>query len=104
MPPQKLHATKHAGKVALVTGGSSGIGLAAAKRFALEGATVVVTGRRQSELDGAVEAIGRGAMGVRGDIGSLEDLDHLFAAIKDRHCPLGGLLAHASSCHPSPSY
>ena len=102
MHPQNFHATKHAGKVALVTGGSSGIGLATAKRFALEGASVVVTGRRQSELDGAVEAIGRGAMGVRGDIGNLEDLDRLFAAIKERHGRLDVLFANAGSGHLAP--
>jgi NAD(P)-dependent dehydrogenase (short-subunit alcohol dehydrogenase family) len=80
-----IHATKHRGKIALVTGGTSGIGLATAQRLALEGATVIVTGRRQPELDAAVEKIGRQASGVRGDIASLADLDALFAAIKHRH-------------------
>lgn len=55
-----IHPTKHAGKIALVTGGSSGIGLAAARRLALEGATVVISGRRQQELDRAVAEIGHG--------------------------------------------
>jgi NAD(P)-dependent dehydrogenase (short-subunit alcohol dehydrogenase family) len=102
MDLQKLHATKHRGKVVLVTGGSSGIGLAAAKRFALEGAMVVITGRRQGELDSAVEAIGHGAMGVRGDIGNLEDLDRLFAAIKEKHGRLDVLFANAGSGHLAP--
>src|SRR5258705_11397925 len=58
---RNVHATKHAGKIVLVTGGNSGIGLATAKRFAREGATVYVTGRRQAELDAALQEIGRSA-------------------------------------------
>ena len=64
----KIHTTRHEGKIALITGGTSGIGLATAQRLALEGATVVVTGRRQVELDATVQNIGRNASGVRGDI------------------------------------
>jgi NAD(P)-dependent dehydrogenase (short-subunit alcohol dehydrogenase family) len=71
MSAQKLHTTKHEGKIALITGGTSGIGLATAQRLALEGATVVVTGRRQPELNAAVQKIGRNASGVRGDIAKL---------------------------------
>src|ERR1700712_3611762 len=63
-----IHSTKHAGKVALVTGGSTGLGLACAKRLAREGAHVFVTGRRQAELDAAVAEIGHGAQALRGDI------------------------------------
>jgi len=73
----KIHTTKHEGKIAVITGGSSGIGLATARRLALEGATVVVTGRRQPELDAAVQKIGRNASAVRGDIANLENLDVL---------------------------
>ena len=81
----KIHTTKHEGKIALITGGTSGIGLATAQRLALEGATVVVTGRRQPELDAAVQRIGHNASGVRGDIADLEHLDVLVGAIKGRH-------------------
>src|ERR1700693_1355089 len=69
------------GKVALVTGGTSGIGVATAKRFAQEGATVYVTGRRQAELDKAVREIGAGTIGVQGDISKAGDLDRLYAQI-----------------------
>ena len=70
-----------AGKVAIVTGGTTGIGLATAKRFAAEGAYVFVTGRRKSELDAAVEAIGGNVTGVQGDVANLADLDNLFEAV-----------------------
>ena len=73
---------KLAGKIALVTGGTSGLGLATAKRFVAEGATVVVTGRRQAELDAAVRELGGSTLGVRGDVASLADLDRLYAAIR----------------------
>jgi NAD(P)-dependent dehydrogenase (short-subunit alcohol dehydrogenase family) len=69
------------GKTALVTGATSGIGLAAARRLAAEGAHVFLTGRRQQALDEAVAAIGDHATGVRADVSDLNDLDRLFAAI-----------------------
>jgi NAD(P)-dependent dehydrogenase (short-subunit alcohol dehydrogenase family) len=69
-------------KIALITGGSSGLGLATAKRFVAEGAFVFITGRRQAELDGAVKELGENAVGVRGDISKLPDLDHLFSVIR----------------------
>ena len=69
------------GKIAVVTGGTTGIGLATAARFAAEGARVYVTGRRQSELDAAVAVIGERATGVRADSSKLDDLDRLFARI-----------------------
>ncbi len=75
--------TKLQGKVALVTGGTTGIGLAAAKRFVAEGAYVFITGRRQPELDAAVKAIGSNVTGVRSDVSKLADLDRLFAVIKE---------------------
>lgn len=88
-------ATKLAGKVALVTGGSSGLGLATAKRFLEEGATVVVTGRRQTELDRAVAELGANAVGVRGDVASLADLDRLYETIRQRYGKLDILFANA---------
>lgn len=69
------------GKVAVITGGSSGIGLATARRFVAEGATVFITGRRQAELESAVGILGDRATGVQGDVSKLEDLDRVFATI-----------------------
>ncbi|QXG77658.1 SDR family oxidoreductase [Modestobacter sp. L9-4] len=69
------------GRTALVTGATSGIGLAIAQRFAAEGATVFVTGRRQQALDEAVASIGHGAVGVQGDVSDAAHLDRLFAEI-----------------------
>ena len=83
------------GKVALVTGGSSGLGLATAKQFANEGAEVFITGRRQEELDQAVGQIGHGAAGVQGDISNMADLDRLYAVIKERAGCLDVLFANA---------
>jgi NAD(P)-dependent dehydrogenase (short-subunit alcohol dehydrogenase family) len=73
---------KLAGKIALVSGASSGIGLATAKEFVKEGAYVFITGRRDSELAAAAREIGRNVTGVRGDVSNLRDLDRLFAQIK----------------------
>jgi NAD(P)-dependent dehydrogenase (short-subunit alcohol dehydrogenase family) len=73
---------KLTGKVAVITGGNSGIGLATAKRFLSEGAYVFITGRRQEELDKAVTSLGSGVTGVQGDISNLDDLDRLFATVK----------------------
>jgi len=69
------------GKVAVITGGTTGIGLATAKLFVKEGAYVLITGRRQKELDEAVKAIGNNVTGVRGDISKLTDLDRLYEAV-----------------------
>lgn len=70
------------GKVAVITGGSSGMGLATAKRYVAEGAYVYITGRRQAELDAAVKAIGSNVTGVRGDVSNLADLDRLYETVK----------------------
>lgn len=83
------------GKNALVTGGTSGIGLAAAQRFAAEGAHVFVTGRRQEALDEAVAAIGHGAIGVRGDVANLDDLDRLIEVVRAHGGGLDVLMANA---------
>lgn len=88
-------AQKLNGKVAIVTGGSSGIGLATAKRFAEEGAWVFVTGRRQAELDAAVTAIGKSATGVRADASKLGDLDRLFQTVKTDAGGIDVLFANA---------
>ncbi|MFM0240420.1 SDR family NAD(P)-dependent oxidoreductase [Paraburkholderia phytofirmans] len=86
---------KLAGKVALVTGANSGIGLAIAKRFAGEGARVFMTGRRQEELDKAVAEVGGNARGIRGDVSNLADLDRLYATIKDEAGVIDILIANA---------
>src|ERR1700752_3982943 len=69
------------GKIAVITGGSSGIGLATAQRFVEEGAYVYITGRRQSELDKAKALIGRNVTAVKGDVANLADLDHLYEVV-----------------------
>jgi len=84
------------GKVAVITGGSTGIGLATAKRFVDEGANVFITGRRQSELDVAVKQIGKNNVtGVQGDVSNLEDLDRLYNTVKDQKGRLDILFANA---------
>src|SRR6202040_1401139 len=70
------------GKVAVITGGSTGIGLAAAKLFVKEGANVFITGRRQRELDEAVKAIGGNVTGIQGDVAKLADLDRLYETVR----------------------
>lgn len=83
------------GKVAVVTGASSGIGLATAKLFAADGAFVFITGRRQDELDSAIAAIGPSAIAIRGDIANLTDLDRLFEQIKADRGRIDILFANA---------
>ena len=83
------------GKVAVITGGNSGIGLATAKRFVEEGAHVVITGRREKELKEAAAFIGRNVTTVTGDITRLEDLDRLYAVVKEKHGHIDVLFANA---------
>jgi NAD(P)-dependent dehydrogenase (short-subunit alcohol dehydrogenase family) len=83
------------GKVALITGGSSGLGLATAELFVAEGAKVFITGRRQSELDSAIERLRRNAVGIQGDISKMSDLDRLFEVIRDQAGRLDVLFANA---------
>ena len=83
------------GKVAVITGASSGIGLTSAKRFAREGARVFMTGRRQAELDAAVVAVGSNARGVQGDVANLDDLDRLYAIVRDEAGQIDVLFANA---------
>jgi len=86
---------KLTGKVALITGGNSGIGLATAKRFVQEGAYVFITGRTQSKLDEAVKQVGSNVTGVQGDVAKLEDLDRLFEKIKKEKSTLDVVFANA---------
>ena len=90
-------ARKLEGKVAVVTGGSTGIGLATAKRFVEEGAFVFVTGRRQEELDAAAKEIGRNVAAVRGDVAKLADLDRLYAEVKQRKGRVDVVFANAGA-------
>jgi NAD(P)-dependent dehydrogenase (short-subunit alcohol dehydrogenase family) len=83
------------GKIAVITGGNSGIGLAAAKRFVSEDAYVFITGRRQDELDKAVVTLGSAVTGVQGDISNLDDLDRLFATVQAEKGHVDILFANA---------
>ena len=83
------------GKIAVITGGNSGIGLATAQRFVSDGAYVFITGRRQSELDEAVKQIGTNVSGIQGDVSNLADLDRLYAAVKKQKGRIDVLFANA---------
>ena len=90
------------GKTAVVTGGSTGIGFAAARRFAAEGATVYLTGRRKEELDAAVTTLGPAVVGVRGDVSRPADLDTLYATIAGDGRRVDVLFANAGVGEPAP--
>jgi NAD(P)-dependent dehydrogenase (short-subunit alcohol dehydrogenase family) len=85
------------GKIGLVTGGTSGIGLATAKRFVSEGAYVFITGRREAELAAAIKEVGNNATAIRGDVSNLGDLDRLFAQIRQKKGTLDILFANAGT-------
>ena len=87
--------SKLEGKTALITGGTSGIGLATAKAFVNEGAYVFITGRREAELAAAVKEIGRNVTAIRGDVSNLGDLERLFAQIKQEKGKLDIVFANA---------
>jgi NAD(P)-dependent dehydrogenase (short-subunit alcohol dehydrogenase family) len=95
-------AGKLEGKIALVTGGNSGIGLATAKRFAQEGAFVYITGRRQAELDAAAASIGSQSKGIRSDNSKLSNLDAVFAQIKEEKGRIDVLFANAGAASAAP--
>ena len=86
------------GKISVITGGNSGIGLAPAQRFVQEGAYVFITGRRQSELDKAVKQIGKNVTGVQSDVSNLADLDRLYETVKQQKGRIDVLFANARHC------
>src|SRR3984885_10353009 len=94
--------SKLGGKIALITGGTSGIGLATAQRFVNEGAYVFITGRDQSRLDEAVKKIGSNVSGVQGDVANLKDLDRLFAQIQKEKGRLDIVFANAGIARYAP--
>jgi NAD(P)-dependent dehydrogenase (short-subunit alcohol dehydrogenase family) len=97
MSQGEQYCGKLEGKIALVTGGTSGIGLATAKRFVDEGAYVFITGRREAELASATQEIGKNVTPVQGDVSKLEDLDRLFAKIKELKGTLDIVFANAGT-------
>ena len=102
MTTDEKHLGRLEGKVALITGGNSGIGLATAKRFVNEGAYVFITGRRKSELDAAVKEIGKNVTAVQGDVANLNDLDRLFAQIKKEKGKIDIVFANAGIAKYAP--
>jgi NAD(P)-dependent dehydrogenase (short-subunit alcohol dehydrogenase family) len=86
---------KLTGKIARVTGGNSGLGLASATLFADQGANFILTGRRQKDLDAAVKSIGPSAIGVQADVSVLADLDRSYGIIKEKFGELDILFANA---------
>ena len=91
------------GKVAVITGGTTGMALAGAKLFVDEGAHVFITGRRQAALEAAVKQIGRNVTGVQGDAADLDDLDRLYDTVKREKGSLDVLWASAGGGEPAPS-
>jgi len=102
MKPNGKNVGKLEGKIALITGGNSGIGLATAKQFVNEGACVFITGRREPELTAAVKEIGKNVTAVQGDVSNLGDLDRLFAQIKKEKSKLDIVFANAGVAKYAP--
>jgi NAD(P)-dependent dehydrogenase (short-subunit alcohol dehydrogenase family) len=95
MTQTELITKRLEGRIAVITGGNSGIGLATAQRFVQEGAYVFITGRRQSEIDKAVKQIGKNVIGIQGDVSNQEDLDRLYDAVKQQKGRIDILFANA---------
>ena len=102
MKPNAKHAGKLEGKIALITGGNSGIGLATARQFVNEGAYVFITGRREAELAAAKKQIGKNATAIQGDVSNLADLDRLFAQIKKEKGKIDIVFANAGIARYAP--
>jgi NAD(P)-dependent dehydrogenase (short-subunit alcohol dehydrogenase family) len=94
--------SKLEGKIALVTGGNGGIGLATAQQLVADGAYVFITGRRQAELDAAVKLIGKNVTGIQGDVSNLAELDQLFATVKEQKGHLDIVFANAGVATGAP--
>lgn len=90
------------GKIAVITGGNSGIGLATAKRFVTEGAYVFITGRRQKQLDLAVSEIGKNVMGIQSDVSNLADIDKIYNTVKDQKNHIDIIFANAGIAQFAP--
>jgi NAD(P)-dependent dehydrogenase (short-subunit alcohol dehydrogenase family) len=90
------------GKIAVITGGNSGLGLATAQRFVQEGAYTFITGRRQNELDKVVKQIGKNVMGIQGDVTNLEDLDRQYETVKQQKGRIDILFANAGIAELAP--
>jgi NAD(P)-dependent dehydrogenase (short-subunit alcohol dehydrogenase family) len=102
MKPNAKHAGKLEGKVALITGGNSGIGLATAKQFVNEGAYVFITGRREAELAAAKKQIEKNVTAIQGDVSNLDDLDRLFAQIRKEKGKIDIVFANAGVARYAP--
>ncbi len=102
MKPDAKRAGKLEGKVALITGGNSGIGLATAKQFVNEGAYVFITGRREAELAAAKKQIGKNVTAIQGDVSNLDDLDRLFAQIRKEKGDIDIVFANAGVAKYAP--
>jgi NAD(P)-dependent dehydrogenase (short-subunit alcohol dehydrogenase family) len=102
MKPNAKHAGKLEGKIALITGGNSGIGLATAKQFVNEGAYVFITGRREAELAAAKKQIGKNVTAIQGDVSNLDDLDRLFAQIRKEKGKIDIVFANAGVARYAP--
>jgi NAD(P)-dependent dehydrogenase (short-subunit alcohol dehydrogenase family) len=100
--PNAKHPGKLEGKVALITGGNSGIGLATAKQFVTEGAYVFITGRREAELAAAKKQIGKNVTAIQGDVSNLDDLDRLFAQIRKEKGDIDIVFANAGVAKYAP--